>query len=180
VALRRGFHGRSNQTRSKRATTWTVAPNAIDMAFSTSSQQIWTNGVVLVTEDKATIVRVRGEMGFFLRSLTALGDGFRVACGLCLVTDQAFAIGSTAVPGPISELDWDGWLWHRFFDIRGVTATIADGVNAGAVQLRVPIDSKAMRKWDEGMTLIGVTEVVISGTAVLEQQGDARLLAKLT
>ena len=81
------------------------------------------------------------------------------------------------MPTPFTEADWDGWLWHEFFDVRALTATIADGVNAFSAVSRVVIDSKAMRKgWDDKVTLVGVTEVVEGGTASMELHGNTRCL----
>ena len=37
------------------------------------------------------------------------------AFGLILVTDQALAIGITAIPGPFTNGDDDGWFCHQSF-----------------------------------------------------------------
>jgi len=95
------------------------------------------------------------------------------------VTEAAFNIGVTAVPTPITEESWDGWLWHQYFDIRVVTATIADGVNAAGASVGFQIDSKAMRKLPLDSILYGATEVIESGTSLMEVQAQTRVLAKL-
>ena len=81
-----------------------------------------------------------------LLTAAAAGDGFFGAVGIGIVTNQAFVAGVTSMPEPFDEVNWDGWMWHFFFDIRSVTATIGDGVNAASVSQLLTIDSKAMRK----------------------------------
>ena len=95
------------------------------------------------------------------------------------MSSAAFAIGQTAVPTPITEADWPGWLYHQFGDCRVVTATIADGVNASGANFRMEIDSKAMRKQGADETLMAVLEVSEQGTATMEMHGDLRILDKL-
>ena len=162
----------------KRLTTWSKGPDEVDRTTTGSGQVIWSLGLVPL-QSGLTIVRIRGMMSLTLTVATAIGDGFVGASGICLVSDEATAIGATAVPGPISEADWDGWMWHQFWDVRAVTATIADGVNAHGASKVLEIDSKAMRKLPDGWTLIGVTEVVESGTASVEIQAKTRMLFKV-
>ena len=78
----------------------------------------------------------------------------------------------------MSDLEWEGWLWHQFFDIRAVTATIADGVNAAAASQYFEIDSKAMRKFEDGVQLFGITEATEDVNATMEVQADTRMLIK--
>ena len=109
----------------------------------------------------------------------AAGDGFFGAVGLGKVSEQAAGVGVTAVPSPMDEENWDGWLWHSYFDIRAITATIADGVNAGIAYQRLVIDSKAMRKVDSADVIVGAISVVESGTATMEMNADSRQLIKV-
>jgi len=175
VANSRGFHrGRS----PRRLTDWTFGPEEVDRTVTANGQQLWSAGTENVG-DRVTLVRLRGLLSLTLLTADAAGSGFFGACGVALVTAQAFAVGATAVPGPLSEVDWDGWLWHSFWDLRTVTATRADGVNSSGAAMRIEIDSKAMRKWEENMVLIGVNEAVESINAVVEIQARTRALVKL-
>ena len=176
MARPRGFPRRSG---TKRSTSWANGAAAADVAITATGKGLWTTGVVLSAALKVTIVRTRGLANILLTSATAAGDGFHGALGLALVPTTAFVAGSAAIPGPFTEEDWDGWLWHSYFDVRAITATIADGVNAALVSQRMEIDSKAMRIFDEDMTLVGMFEVVESGTAVAELHASTRLLVKL-
>ena len=177
MAHPRGFRGRS--TGSRRKTSWGVGPQEVDGSASASAADLWSSGVILATEDEVTIVRIRGVIRAILGAAGAIGDGFFGAFGIGIATTAAFTAGVTSVPTPLTEEDWDGWMWHSYFDIRSVTATIADGVNAAAASVNVEIDSKAMRKFTGDMTLYGCTEVVESGTATIETQGQTRILVKL-
>jgi len=134
---------------------------------------------VQATVEGLTIVRIRGIITVTLSTAAAAQDGFFGAFGFIMVTNEAFAIGITAVPTPLTDEDQEGWMWHQYFDVRTPTGTISDGVNAVGAVSRFDIDNKAMRKIPVGMTLAGVTEVVESGTAVIEMQGQTRMLVKL-
>ena len=120
------------------------------------------------------LIRTRGFIHYFLNAATAQGDGFFGAVGLGITTGFAFAAGSASCPGPLTESDWDGWFWHSFFDVRLAETSL---FNSFAHQ-RIEIDSKAMRKLDSQDVIFGMTEVLESGTAVLEMHGDTRLLVK--
>ena len=178
MARPRGFLPR--RTTSKRQTAWGFGPDEVDGSIGASGSQLWTNGIILVAEINATIVRIRGKMRIQLLTATAAGDGFFGALGLCLVSTDAFVAGVASIPGPLNDLPWGGWIWHSFFDVRTITGTIADGVNAATASTLIDIDSKAMRKWGVNETLVGVIEHVESGTATAELQGDTRVLVKLS
>ena len=175
MARRSQFPGR---TRSKRSTAWGIGPNAVDMSFTGTSSQLLTTGVSLAVESRATIVRVRGALHLILTAATAAGDGFRGAFGMGIVSNKAFTAGVASVPTPLSQVSWPGWIVHRYFDIRALTGTLGDGANAESASLRLDIDSKGMRKFADDEIFVGVFEVVESGTAVLEVQGDTRQLFK--
>ena len=177
MAHARGFRPR---TQSRRQTAWGAGPNAESQSLSATQSLIWTNGSVLALEQEVTIVRVRGYCNIILEATAAIGDGFSGAIGIGLVSSAAFAAGVASVPTPITEVDWSGWLYHKFFDLRSITATIADGVNSVACVQQFDIDSKAMRKQGSSMTLMGVVEVSESGTATAELNADTRILDKLS
>ena len=114
---------------------------------------------------------------------TAAGDGFLGALGIGIVTTDAFDAGITAVPGPFSDSDWDGWIWHHFFQLRGIAVQSqgADvAINSVGGTLRIPIDSKAMRIQSDNEVLFGMTETAVeTGTAGMVVVADTRVLDKL-
>ena len=123
-----------------------------------------------------TIVRLRGSFQAYLRSATAADDGFHCALGIGIVSDDAFTIGVTAVPNPIADANWPGWLYHRFFDLHASGAFSADDPN-GSIQFEV--DSKAMRKFGSNEILMANLEVVEDTTATMTAWFDSRVLLKL-
>ena len=113
--------------------------------------------------------------GISFNAATAVGDGYTGACAIGLVTTAAFTAGVTAIPTPLTELGWDGWLWYQFFDIR---AGLDVALNSNISQ-QFEVDSKAMRKLTEDMTCVAVIEIVEQGTAQIEVLFNSRQLIKL-
>ena len=168
-------------TCSRRKLSWGSGPSAADVAISTSdTNTLWTLGSLLAVDSESTIVRTHGIASLFLRSATAQGDGYLGAIGIGITTIQAFTTGgATSCPDPQQDPNWDGWLFHQFFDLRAITATLADGVNANAVVAKVMIDSKAKRILNDDMVIFGAISGTESGTAVLELQARTRILLML-
>ena len=74
--------------------------------------------------------------------------------GMCVVSDQASAIGVTAVPTPILDLGSDLWLLHQL-----VFADESNLTDRTRSSTKVAVDSKAMRKVNNDEDLIVVMEV---------------------
>ncbi len=170
------FARRDHSRGPRRQTQWGAGPSAVDLAITSDTKVIWTN--TSVVSEKATIVRIRGIVRILLTAATAAGDGFFGAMGFAVVSDAAVTAGATAMPNPLTDLDYP-WLWHAFFDVRAVTGTISDGVNGPSSSIILTIDNKAMRKQSIGEQLVGVSDQTESGTAVLEVQANCRILDKL-
>jgi len=186
MAPRRTF--RSVPSRTRRKSAWGVGPNT---GTDGTEQTISAAGVfsatagALVLADGATLVRTRGELVLNLLSTTSAGDGFIGAFGIGVATSQAFGAGAASMPAPVTEDDWDGWLYHRFFSITaggildtGVASARLQVMAAGA-SLRVEVDSKAMRKTPQNMTIFAAIEVVEAGAATMAWFFNSRLLFKL-
>ena len=172
----RGFH-QTPRRNSSRPTSWGLGPAEVDGAFIASGKSLWS--LATVSDEPLTIVRTRGLFSVINQAAASIGTGFFGAFGIGVVSNEAFAAGVASVPGPLNDSDWEGWMVHSFFDCRTVTATIGDGANVFSTAQRIEIDSKAMRKFDQSETLIGVTEVVESGAGTLEMQADTRILTKI-
>ncbi len=182
MAHSRGFRGRS-QVRAKRMTAWDSGPETGAIAVTGVGKSLWTTGVVLASASSATIVRVRGEVTLMLDLATGPGDGFTGALGIGIVSSDAFTVGQTAVPGPESDPDWNGWLWHQYYHMTGIAAQSQGenvGVNSSADILRIKIDSKAMRIIKSNEIMFGMFErTVEAGTAGMRLFANTRVLLKL-
>ena len=127
--------------------------------------------------DGLTLVRTRGELHLILLTASAPQTGFQVAFGMCRVSQKAGDLGATAVPGPLTEIAWEGWFFHWQGSVK--IAVLTDfHVEAGA-SVRVPIDSKAMRKLSSDEAILGVLETVEVGTSTMHAELRSRLLFKL-
>jgi len=162
--------------RSRRSTDWGFGPDMLSQSVTASVKLLGTTSVTLA--DPATIVRIRGLLHLTLTGFAGAGEGFAGAAGIALVNADAFAQGINSIPGPLSDSNWDSWMWHSFFDVRSITGTIADGANAAGIDQRVEIDSKAMRKWDPADIMVLMTEFVESGNATVKVNADSRILVK--
>jgi len=133
----------------------------------------------LNTAEKAlrpfTIVRTRGM--FFMRSdQVAAPELYSVAIGGCVVSDQAEAIGVTAIPTPSTDRGSDLWfLYEENMALYELGTFVGFDFDAG---VRKEFDSKAMRKVEEGQDVVFVLEAT-TGSLGATVQTAGRLLIKL-
>ncbi len=121
-----------------------------------------------------TIVRTRGHL--FLRSdQEAADESYDVSYGMGIVTDQAVAIGVTAIPTPFTDMDSQQWFVYE--ELAGHVG-FSSAVGIRDYGHGKDFDSKAMRKVEAGQDLIVVAETsaVSNGIVLLDQ---ARILVKL-
>ncbi len=120
-----------------------------------------------------TVVRLRGHVSVQIDG-PADGDKKCVAMGLILATDAATAIGGTALPSPITDLDAE-WIWHGFFGLQAQSAT--QSASEGSQVVTREIDSKAMRKFKSNSNVIAVVDGSnLSGTPVADAVVGVRVL----
>ena len=170
---RRGSHP-GNAVRRK--TSWEQGPGGQTNTTLTGNGATILGFGVFPTIPGLTIGRIRGLWGITFNAATAIGDGYTGAFGLGIVTVSVFTIGVTAVPAPIADAEWDGWMYHEFFDIR---AGLDVALNSAILQQHT-VDTKAMRKIpDEEYLLYGIIEVTEQGTAQIEVSFDSRFLVFL-
>ena len=176
-------HSRGNQRliRSPRRTTiWNEGPlsTAVQSATAASTLVVNTGQTAL---GGVTLVRTRGHLAIWISSAGSDGDGFtRVQAGIGIVTTDAFAAGGSSMPTPLDDPDWGGWLW---FDAVGpVIGQELANLNSGPMgQVRLPIDSKAMRKVKPNETIFGsVSFQAEIGVATINMAMDTRMLIKLS
>ena len=166
--------------RSRRQTAGEEGPGGSGATSVSSSSSVIVGAGSQATEDGLTIVRIRGSVQAYLKTSDAANGGFHCALGMAVVSNDAFAVGVTAVPNPIDDMLWDGWMYLRFFDIHSFGATIAESMNAsGLGSIQFEIDSKAMRKLQLNDTLVCVLQAVELSTATMSLFLDSRLLVKI-
>jgi len=151
---RRDFRRGAAAIRSRRETSWLNIP----AASATMAAVGGTIMASLTVPEKArrpfTIVRTYLEVMVSTDQLGA--DEFQIAAvGLAVVSDQAEAIGITAIPTPASDADSDLWFLHQW-----VMADFAflDATGTQNVGNHYSIDSKAMRKVNDSQDVVVVAE----------------------
>ena len=168
MANRRG--GSFQRRGVRRGTNWISLTQDADNALSVASDGAAILSSLDITSSpvgKSTIVRIRGCWGFDPGAATSLLIGL----GIAVVSDQAVAAGIASIPKPITDEGWDGWMWRmcRYA-----------GTRYSNEQSWGDIDSKAMRKWDDGDSLVCIAENIninVGGAAAITSI-NARVLVK--
>jgi len=83
------------------------------------------------------------------------------ALGFIVVNDLAIAVGATAIPGPATDASDDGWFLWKPFGLRGGNS------GGGIISLPLDIDSKAMRRVDEGFGIAVMIENANASTGFI-------------
>ena len=150
----------AHQHGSRMRKFWTRLP-----AFSLTSNAAGTTLVsTLNFETPSTILRIVGEYVFSPNGLPPAAWRNRLAVGFGVVSSDAAALGSTAMPDPGLELEFP-WLWWREHAFAG------DDVytNNPAVAHRQFVDARAMRKMKNREALVIVLQQAVdAGTQSYE------------
>ena len=123
-----------------------------------------------------TIVRNRGI--FQARSDQSVGtESFGADLGFCVVSEQAEAIGITAVPTPLTDKGSDlFFVYEQLFSTINVGSGVGTGVATMGGSVYKDWDSKAMRKVNEDEQVIFTLENEIAGAIAIV---SGRMLVKL-
>ena len=124
-----------------------------------------------------TVIRTRGILRCFSDQQGA-SETYGASYGTAVVSDQATAIGVTAVPTPTVDNGSDLWYVYEFLIGRFIFADATGLMSVGVERI---VDSKAMRKVEDGQDLVQVVEgpsagVTASGSTIA---GFTRTLIKL-
>ena len=123
-----------------------------------------------------TVVRTRGVLSLTTDQVAAT-ESYHAALGFAVVSDEALAVGITAVPTPMSEADSDLFFVYEAIIGRMLFSTSA-GFDSGSGFSR-EFDSKAMRKVEDGqdiaITVEGDTSPFLGATIMKA----GRMLLKL-
>ena len=177
---RRGGHS-SGTSRARRPFGWEEGPGGTRFDLAASAVTILTSALA-VFEDGLTLTRLRGSLTYAMQSFVNVEDRWTGAFGIGIATSAAVTAGAAAVPTPIAEQGWDGWLfWHAIY----VEGTADAEVTAMGQQFlmgeRIIVDSKAQRKLRADESIYAAVEIAAGGTpGPLVGFFDSRVLVKLT
>jgi len=128
-----------------------------------------------LAERPFTVMRTRGQI-FGRSDQEAASQNWGVAFGMAVVTEQAAAIGVTAVPTPVTDDDSDAWFTYEW--ILG-TLGFVTGTGVFEEGRMIPIDSRGARKVEDSDQLIVVVEAGLLITDGVAIHGFIRNLIKL-
>ena len=146
----------------RRQTAWVAGPDEVSpttVVAGAADLQSSSNAALLAMRP-FTVVRTVGLL-FVGSDQIAANEVFFGAFGLAVVSDQASAIGVTAVPTPITDEGSD--LWFTFQYGAGEWRFNTSGSPSAMV---FPFDSRAMRKVEDGQDVVSVFENATSGPAI--------------
>ncbi len=173
VQRKSGFIRRGGVTRCE--TAWLGGVLVSSTIASGNAAVLMTSlGVAALALRPFTVVRTRGLVTIKSDQQAASEDFFG-AWGTAVVSDQAVAIGVTAIPTPIFDNDSDLWLAYEF-----LASDFVFGSAVGFAQTMTHrvVDSRAMRKVDVGQDLITVIERDSVGSGAV-MSAFTRTLVKL-
>ncbi len=171
VSRKSGFIRRSGVMR--RESLWAaILPVANTLAAGSTAVLSSVLGAGALNLRPFTIVRTRGFLHVRSDS-TVAAEFFHAALGFAVVSDQASAVGVTAVPTPDTERSSDLWFLFAEGGGNGFTA-----VNEVSGQYWEDFDSKAMRKVEDGQDMVIVKETSSISLGAIVTHGG-RFLIKL-
>ena len=122
-----------------------------------------------------TVLRMLGEYIIVPTSAPTAADAVLISSAIGVVSDDAVAVGATAMPDPLSDVEypWLYWASHPFH----FSSTSVDPSQAGG-SVRVKFDMKSMRKIKPRESLVWVFEYFdVAGTPPMSVfAGDLRFL----
>ena len=170
---RRQFRAGAAAIAQRRLTSWfQFIPTDTNFTGATGGTVLFTLNAAALALRPFTIVRTRFAL-LFRSDTEAASEAAAGAFGMAVVSDQATAIGVTAVPTPITDMASDFWFVHQI--MYNQSSLQATGITETASQIE--IDSKAMRKVDIGQDLVIVAEAGVGGGFNLMAGG--RMLVKV-
>ncbi len=175
MARGRGFSGRSAIRAPKRQIGNSGLSAVIDgMQLSAAPTKAVFDFGLAATEAASTLVRTRGHLLVRYVATAATTRLVRGAFGGIVVSQDAFDVGVTALPGPVSDVFNDWFLWAGIC----ITPGGSSGESNEASIQRVDLDSRGMRKIKLTERLVFMLELEADTPAVAEVV-DAMLSLRL-
>ena len=173
-----GSVSRLSRGSDRRKTAWAQGPGGTTETAVNATQSIITGSGTALAIEEATLVRLRGAFSMNIETLVNVGERMTGAFGIGVVTKQAFDVGITAVPSPLDEQLWDGWIFWKPIQLAGYNVSPQFG-NAGSTRVAFDVDTKAMRKLRFEDVIYGIIQVVENGTVLANAFFDSRILLML-
>ena len=170
IVRRQNQRGRSGP--ANRSWTGTVSTTAVSVPVST--KVLLTRVVLSNPGIDETVLRTVGSISV-TSDQTAATENQLGAFGLIIVNDVAATLGVTVIPGPVTDIDDDGWFVYVPVVQRLVVATAVGTVNG----VRYNFDSRAKRIIHDG-TGIAVMIENASAASVLIVTIGFRVLTMVT
>ena len=172
MARRREFVRGAAAITQKRLTSWfQFLPVSATMVAAGGTIMFSLNAAALALRP-FTVVRSRFELMLTSDQAAAIENQVG-SFGIAVVSDQASAVGVTAVPTPHTDMASDLWFVHQNYF--GDESKLTDRSTSAT---RISIDSKAMRKVDIGQDIVVVAEQSsLGGGEILFVSG--RMLVKV-
>jgi len=161
--------------RSGRKTFWFSGVISVTTVAAGASVLVTTLNAAALALRPFTIVRTRGWWSMFSDTNVASEDQVAMI-GRIVVSDQAVAIGVTAVPTPITD-SGSGWFSYDGAAQR-MNVGSEVGIQGNFAPERYVIDSKSMRKVEEGQDVIKVVEASAASEGLI-LTSFSRVLVKL-
>ena len=174
MARRREFVRGAAAISSKRLTSWFQFKPAISSQTSAGGVILFQLNAAALALRPFTIIRTHFEMRILSDQVAATED--QAAIGGAIVSDQAVAVGITAVPTPITDMASDLWFFHQ---LMFNSTQILTSVGADSPGSNYSVDSKAMRKVDIGQDMIIVSEISTDAGAGVDLLFGGRILVKV-
>jgi len=120
-----------------------------------------------------TVIRSRGTISVITDTPLAAAPQVQLgAFGIVVVNDIAAALGVTAIPGPVTDQDDEGWfVWQPIG--QAIDATGSTAVTAHSVQYQ--FDSKAARRIETGFSMALMIENASAADVMLAHLSISQL-----
>ena len=175
MARRRQFVKGAAAISQKRLTSWFQFQPVRTVLTASGGTLIFSLNAPALALRPFTVVRSRFEL-WIQSDQEAVSENQCAAVGMAVVSDQAVAVGVSAIPTPITDMGSDLWFVHQILNSK---VTIITAVGAFSEGQGYSVDSKAMRKVDIGQDLVVVAELSSATSSGFDINIGGRMLVKV-
>ena len=130
--------------------------------MAASSKILLASGVLSNAGIGETIRRTMCDL-YIKSDQAATSENYQGAFGIVVVSDLALAAGASAIPGPVTDRNDDGWLLWKGFQNSFIFSSAVGIQTIGG--LHVNVESRGMRRIDEGFAVAFMVENTDATTA---------------